>query len=176
MKAALTNNKAISLGRLLGDHFVTWLPAYLLVGMVAFWLGQHYKLVFNVSESLSGHAYLVIKGELPTHHDEPVAFRWNDPQQQTQYPDGVTFLKLAGGMPGDIVSREGKQIVVNQWKLTPKSFSSYGKQLLPNQFTGAIPFGHYFAVGEHTGSLDSRYALVGLVSQTDIIGRAYELF
>lgn len=165
-----------SYSRKLLHHFATFLPLYMIVAAL-FWLfGQSYKLAINVTESLPGHVYLIIKGEPPTQRDEPVAFRWHDPERKTQYPDGVTFLKLAGGLPGDVVVNNAGQIEVNHWKLTPKKFSSYGKQLESTRFSGIIPPDSYFVVGEHPGSLDSRYQLVRLVEHQDIIGRAYELF
>jgi len=72
--------------------------------------------------------------------------------------------------------KESELIITNEWRLKPKQFSRTNKKLESNAFTGTIPDGKFFVAGIHADSLDSRYALVGLVSKDDIIGRAYEIF
>lgn len=165
-----------SLGAGMIRHYRKWWLAYMVAATAIVWFGSHYKIAINVTDSLPGKVYLITKGELPTRHDEPMAFTWRDPQRKTQYPDGVTFLKLVAGMPGDVVGRDGKDVIVRGWRVTPKDFSSYGMKLEPNKHTGAIPADRYFVVGLHPNSLDSRYALVGLVPRAEVIGRARELF
>lgn len=172
----LLKSRLVNLGAGMARHYRKWWAAYLLVAASLIAFGSHYKLAFNVTDSLPGKVYLVVKGELPTRNDEPMAFVWRDPQHKTQYPDGITFLKLAAGMPGDVVERDGKAITVRGWRVTPKDFSRRGMKLDPNEFAGNIPEGRYFVVGIHPDSLDSRYALVGLVPQADVIGRAYAIF
>lgn len=157
-------------------HYRKWWLLYLVIGAGVLLFGQNYKIVFNVSDSLPGRVYLVVKGEMPTKNDEPVAFRWEDDQKQTQFPTGVTFLKLAAGLPGDKVFQRQDGISVGHWTLQPKEFSKKGMRLQSNRFTGEIPTGHYFMVGTHKDSLDSRYAMVGLIPAHRIVGRAYEVF
>ena len=41
---------------------------------------------------------------------------------------------------------------------------------------GVIPAGHYYVYAPHKDSLDSRYALVGWISEEEIIGRTFSLF
>ena len=157
-------------------HYRKWWALYLVVGSGILWFGQNYKVVFNVTDSLPGRVYLIVKGEMPTKNDEPVAFRWVDAQKQTQFPSGVTFLKLAAGLPGDNVIQRQDGVSVGHWTLQPKEFSKKGMRLQANRFAGEIPTGHYFMVGTHKDSLDSRYEMVGLIPAHRIVGRAYEIF
>lgn len=157
------------------QHYKKWWVVYLLA--IASWalFATHFKFAVNASYSLPGTLYLVVKDSSPV-RGEPMAFKWQDPAKKTVFPDGVTFLKLAGGMPGDIVLRTDSQLLVNQYAVTPKEFSNKGAKLEPNSFSGVIPADYFFAVGTHKDSLDSRYAAVGLIERSRVIGRAYVLF
>jgi conjugal transfer pilin signal peptidase TrbI len=170
------NNRVYNLVFGMYLHYKKRWPAYVITAFVLVLFGSNYKIAVNVTDSLPGYVYLVEKGTLPTRANEPVAFRWRDEAKITQYPDGVTFLKLVAGLPGDSVVKESELIITNEWRLKPKQFSRTNKKLESNAFTGTIPDGKFFVAGIHADSLDSRYALVGLVSKDDIIGRAYEIF
>ena len=169
-------SRLVNLVRGILGHYRQHLMTYLVLGIAVVWFGSNFKLAVNVTDSLPGKVYLIAKGVLPQARNEPVAFVWHDPKRQTQYPDGVTFLKLVGGMPGDEITHDGRLISVNEWTLTPKEFAKTGVKLDPNPASGPIPPQSYFVVGMHKDSLDSRYAMVGLVYQKQVIGKAYALF
>ena len=85
-------------------HYKKWWYAYIFIGGLIFLFGQNYKIAINVTDSLPGHVYLVSKGELPKKNNDPVAFVWVDHEKKTPFPSGVTFVKLAAGLPGDVVT------------------------------------------------------------------------
>ena len=53
--------------------------------------------------------------------------------------------------------------------------SRSGQPLAPGP-TGTLPTGRFYVRAPHPDSLDSRYALLGWISESQIIGRAYVLF
>ena len=173
----MNKNSLLLLGKGIFAHYKKWWPIYLLTSILALWFSHNYKFAINVTNSLPGTVYLIVKNELPL-KNQPMAFVWHDTEKKTPFPDGVTFLKLAGGVAGDVVLRGGddSQILVNEWRLQPKKFSKTGLELAANGFLGKIPQGYYFAVGTHKDSLDSRYAMVGLIPSSQVIGKAYALF
>lgn len=91
------------------------------------------------------------------------------------------FGKIVYGMPGDIVSHRGSDVVVS-WaagagndapseqlvgKLKP--VSSAGEKLAPGP-TGVIPSGCYYMGSPHPDGFDSRYAAIGFVCTRQIVG------
>ena len=56
-----------------------------------------------------------------------------------------------------------------------KPLSRAGKPLIPGP-AGIIPPHRYYMAAPHPDSLDSRYALVGWVSDDQIIGKAYRIY
>jgi conjugal transfer pilin signal peptidase TrbI len=87
----------------------------------------------------------------------------------------LTFVKMVKGVPGDVVTREGRDYYINGVKVaTAKEFSLKGEPLELGP-TGIIPAGRYFVWTPHKDSLDSRYGRAGWISQDDVIGRAKPL-
>ena len=159
----------------LKTHIKSFWFIYILVALLAITFAKNFRLGFNLSPSLPGTVYLISLGTEPE-PDMPFAFSWNDPKNQTPYRDGVTFIKLAAGVPGDFVMQKDGRIELKNWSLEPKTTSRKGKRLEATEFLGVIPEGHFFAAGVHKDSLDSRYKMVGLITQDRVIGKAYELF
>ena len=161
-----------ALGVQLTRHLLRWGLAYLLLAAAGLWFGAHYRFGLNVTESLPYRLFLIHKGELPA-RGQYMAFRWRG---GGPYPAGSTFVKVVAGMPGDVVSRVDRDFFVNGHAVGhAKSISRQGIQLEPGP-TGTLPAGAYYVRTPHPDSLDSRYALTGWVSQTQLIGRAYAIF
>lgn len=105
-----------------------------------------------------------------------LAFRWAGPV----LPAGATLIKQVAGLPGDTVIRvpgEGgtHDFYVNGKHMgTAKARSRSGERLAPGP-AGTIPAGHYYVMGTHADSLDSRYALAGWIPAERLIGRAHPL-
>jgi len=153
-------------------HLRLWGVPYLLAAMLAVWFNAHYTLGLNATDSLPQRLFLIERGVQP-HRGDYVAFRW---QGGGPYPAGTTFVKIVAGVPGDVVTRvDGVYFVNGQPMGRAKSVSRQGLPLQPGP-TGTVPAGFYYVRAPHPDSLDSRYALTGWVSKSQMIGRAHALF
>lgn len=144
----------------------------MLLALSAAWLQAKFVIGLNISSSLPQPVFLIHKGELPR-RGEYVAFRWRG---GAPYAAGSIFVKVLAGLPGDIVSRAERDFFVNG---TPaghaKTVSREGLALELGP-TGTLPEGRYYVLAPNPDSLDSRYQLMGWISQSQIVGRAYALF
>ena len=124
------------------------------------------------TESLPQKTFLILKQSKTVARDDYIAFKW---QGGPPYPRGLTFVKMVKGVPGDVVTREGRDYYINGAKVaTAKEFSLKGEPLELGP-TGIIPAGRYFVWTPHKDSLDSRYGRAGWISQDDVLGRVKPL-
>ncbi len=164
-------NRQVFRARLI-HHLKRWTLVYLLAALATIWFNAHYTVALNVSESLPVRFFLVHRGEIPKRGDY-VAFHWLG---GGPYPGGATFIKVVAGVPGDSVIQMDRDFYVNCRPTgLAKRMSRQGLALEPGP-TGTLPAGNYYVHAPHPDSLDSRYALTGWVSQSQIIGRAHALF
>jgi conjugal transfer pilin signal peptidase TrbI len=153
-------------------HLRRWLVAYLLVPPALLCFDAHYQLGLNATRSLPEQLFLIERGQFPN-RGEYVAFRWHG---GGPYPAGTVFIKTLAGVPGDVVSRQGREYFVNGRPVgTAKPVSREGEMLAPGP-TGVLPERRYYVAAPHPDSLDSRYALTGWIDATQIIGRAHAVF
>jgi conjugal transfer pilin signal peptidase TrbI len=153
--------------------FESTLLGFLLLGVMLGWvINANYVIGWwNESESLAAHVFIARKGEMPYRGDY-VAFRWRG----GFYPAGSTFLKIVGGIPGDTIERQGQDFYINaKYMGKAKSISKTGAPLVAAD-PGVLGPGEYYVMTPHPDSLDSRYKIVGAISQDEIIGKAYVLF
>ena len=151
------------------SHYLLYIA--LILGYATF--ASRYEFSVNVSVSLPGTLYLVEKGTLPT-RDEYASFYY---PSDFIYPKGTRFLKRVVGIPGDVVQSKSHHFFVNGKPVgVAMSTTSAGKHIQENDFEGVIPAGHYYVMGEHPLSLDSRYKVVGLLSNQAMVGRGFRLF
>ena len=148
-----------------------------LIGVViAVVFSRYYGFAVNLSYSLPHRLYLIDKNKtnLALFRDgDYVAFAW----QGGFYSIGTQMLKEVAGLPGDTVSRQGRDFFVNGKPVGhAKEQSLDGMPLAANSFTGVIPDKFFWVKGEHRDSLDSRYQLSGLIHAGQIIGKAYPIF
>lgn len=130
-----------------------------------------YRLSFNTSESLPGHLYMVQVGVLPAKGDY-VAVR---PPKNRFFPAWLGFLKQVRGVAGDVVAEHDRKFSINGEELAyakPQSLKGVPLQAGP---VGTLPPGHYWVWTPHPDSFDSRYADVGWIDQSRVIGRAIRL-
>ena len=127
----------------------------------------------NESTSLPGHHYYIaVKRTLPKRGDYAV-FRWHG---GGPHDAGEKFLKIVAGVPGDVVTRKGRDFYVNgRFVGTAKEKSLTGQPLEPGE-TGTIGPGQYYVMATSPNSLDSRYKLTGWIKQSEIVGKAHLLF
>ena len=155
------------------EHVVRHLPliALPLVG-AALWFQVHYTIGLNVTPSLPYRLFVIHKGERPARGDF-VAFRWPG---GGPYAAGATFVKEIAGLPGDVVTRRERSFFVNGVPVGEAKTQSLAGETLEPGPTGIVPADAYYVRAPHPDSLDSRYALLGWVAQSTVIGRAYALF
>lgn len=140
---------------------------------VSAWLSTFYlDYRVNVTESLPGKLYVVVKGTA-VHKGDLVAFKW--PGGAT-YPRGTMFIKRVMGEGGDTVKRVDRSFWVNdQFIGVAKTVSRAGVPLVPAE-PGVIAPGEFFVATPHPDSLDSRYLMGGNLKPYSVVGRAYAIF
>ena len=127
--------------------------------------------VTNIDESLPGLFYQIERGAFPVRNEVAGITVPANPY----YPEGAPFLKIVKGVPGDVVTCDGRRFFINgEFVAEAKEHTRRGNPLTPGP-TGTIPSGHYFIWTPHQDSYDSRYAEIGWVSAEHILGRARRL-
>lgn len=166
----------LPIGRPVLRRFSKWALASLaLVGTL--WLGTialpvGVRVGLNATDSLPGLVYLVRPGEQPTSRGEAVAFR---PPANRFYPERMVFVKQVLGLPGDHVTRSGRDFFINgEFVATAKWRARSGEPLSPGP-VGVIPAGAYFVWTPHPDSYDSRYEDIGWIPAERLVGRARRL-
>ena len=160
------------LARRLGEHFRRHYRGYAGALALALLFPHYFGFGLNATESLPHRLYLIQKGA-QIHRGDYVAFRW---QGGGPYPAGVTFIKIAAGIPGDVVSRVGRAYYLNGTYVGTAKTHGRNGQPLALMDTGVLGAGKYYMQTPHPDSLDSRYRLTGWIPKDRIIGRAYALF
>jgi len=154
-------------------HFKKYWVYYVCPVIVALVFNQYAMIGINVTHSLSDHVFLTIKGNFAPARGEKMAFVW---QGGGPYPKGVIFTKIVRGVPGDVVTRQGREFYVNgDWVASAKEYSTTGHPLEVGP-VGVIPEGQYFVMTHHPDSFDSRYSTVGWIKREQIVGRTISLF
>jgi len=148
-----------------------WAIAALMVVVIA---SQHFALAWVMTESVGASAVLVLKGA-PPRKGELFAFEYQG-QVAGTHRKGELFVKFLAGVPGDQVVREGRTFSINGKALGSAKTVSLSGAALEAATPGVIPDGYLYAYAPHKDALDSRYALMGLVPQSSVIGRAIKLF
>ena len=156
----------------LKSHAMTWVLLVSLYGVIH----SNYRLAINQTPSLPYSLFLICLDK-KVESGGLIAFRWHNGDP---YPDGYTFTKRLLAGPGDIVTKKGRDFTVGDRTLVGKEVGLSLKKLFPNDELhdgkNTIQLGKYFVAGDHEYSLDSRYNLLGLVDEKDVIGRAYPIF
>lgn len=148
-----------------------------------------WQLTFNMTPSLDIHLAVIERGNHGFNHGSLVAFGWIG---GPPIPNGLEVVKRVVGLPGDqvqplngcaatestpylydgcirISSAQGQELAV----LPVKRYRRDGHTPLKRiPFEGRIPAEHYFVMGDHPDSLDSRYANTGLVTTSQTLGKA----
>lgn len=128
-----------------------------------------YQFGVNLTESLSDWGYLVDTENTAPKRGEYVQFY---PPTNRFYPSRTPFVKRVAGVPGDQVRLVGRDVyVAGELVGRAKPLSRDGRPLKPTA-EGIIPPGHYFVVGDHIDSFDSRYADIGWIRRDRIRGVA----
>jgi conjugal transfer pilin signal peptidase TrbI len=139
----------------------------------ALWLAYpRYRFVVAPTASLPYTLFWVHVGELPRRGDMAALYV----PRNRFYPDGMGFVKILRGLPGDVVTEKHRLFSINGLVVghaKPASREGFPLALGP---TGVIPAGFYFFWTPHKDSYDSRYADIGWIAEKDIVGVAHPIF
>ena len=132
---------------------------------------DHHAILINASESLPTWALLVETGRFPQRGDFVVFDPGKDPLVARHFGTSPRpFAKIAYGVPGDLVSRDGVRVLVNGEEVArTKPFTRQGEALEVGP-TGRIPANCIYAGTPHKDGFDSRYAAIGFVCRDRLIG------
>jgi conjugal transfer pilin signal peptidase TrbI len=140
------------------------------------WAGIHewsqaHAFMINAGESLPNWAFFVEKKVMPK-RGQYVFFRVPVTPLITAHfgANPQPFGKLVRGMPGDLVTRKGLTTFVNGKPVAKlKTHSKWGEKLVPGPL-GRVLDGCYFVATAHIDGFDSRYADIGWVCASQIVG------
>ena len=130
---------------------------------------SHVYVNASWSDDAWGYAVLPLPGD-PKEGDA-VLF---EPPEALNAP--VPYVKTVRGLPGAKIDVDGAGTVRIDGAAVgrAKARARDGRELLAIT-PGIVPPGHYYLHGDHPDSHDSRYAEIGLVPRSRILGRALAL-
>lgn len=137
---------------------------------LASWRDAH-GLLINTTESLPNWAFFIERGKVPKRGDFVVFAPPHSAIVVSHFgAKPAPFTKIAYGLPGDVVSRDGNVVKVNGsvvGKLKP--LTKRGEVLTPGP-VGVIPDRCFYLGTPHKDGFDSRYADIGFVCADRIVG------
>lgn len=135
-----------------------------------------YKVSVTLTPSLKHRVYWLTRnpdrvgrGEYVLFHDKELAARIGMKKSED-------MMKLVGCNEGDqlTVDAEKKFYCNGEYLVRAKDVSLKGEPLQHFAFSGTVPKGAMFVMGEHKDSYDSRY--FGFVDKSRILAKAYPIF
>lgn len=140
--------------------------------MLGYGLSPFIKVGINITNSLDGYVFLIVKNEMPK-KNELVAF-W--PPENELYKD-IWFVKYLMGVPGDVVTvKDNRMFYLNDQYIGRAKEKTHSGLDLEMSSPGVIGAGSYFVWTPMEDSFDSRYKKIGLITKDRFIGRAYRIF
>jgi conjugal transfer pilin signal peptidase TrbI len=130
-----------------------------------------HALMINASPSLPYWAFWTSRAGIPQRGDIIVFTPPTSPLLKKHFgPRPQPFGKIVSGVPGDLVSRDGRTFRVNGRAVaTAKPTSRFGEPLALGP-TGRVPENCYFVTTPHKDGFDSRYAAIGWICRERILG------
>jgi len=134
------------------------------------WSKTH-ALMINASDSLPNWAFLVTSGRFPARGEYVIFHPGHDPVTRKYFGESPqAFAKIAFGLPGDVITRDGNEVRVNGAIIASlKPLTRRGDPLTEGPL-GVVPEGCVFAATPHKHGFDSRYAHIGFVCRDRLIG------
>lgn len=148
------------------------------------------RIDINYTDSLPNTAFITVKGwKSGLKAGDYVAYRYPSDDPVSLFRKGDHMVKIIAGVGGDLIKREDagnysihraddseafKQLGGHNVGV-PKPYSKSGRPLTPSA-VGIIPEGKYYVFAPHKDSLDSRYAVVGLIGEDAFIGKTFPIF
>ena len=134
-------------------------------------------VLFNWTASLPYRAALVRHTQHPIERGDYIVFAFAG-EAQASYPGlrAQPFFKQVRGLPGDVVTVEGRAVAVNGEVVGLAKTHAFDKRPLEPMAATVIPPGHYYVQGTGPDSFDSRYRSSGLVRADQVIATVVPLF
>jgi len=168
--------RAISFAFLMRNHLARQWVAYALAVALSYVAGTNYRFTVNVSHSLPNFAFLVHINE-PVSKGDYAAYRWHGNLENSPFRHNAMMAKRVVGIPGDVVEVKDRNVYVNgEFVGRAKEYSRDGRRKLEAVESHTIPAGRFYMAAPDKDSFDSRYALVGDIHQSQVVGRAYPIF
>lgn len=174
------------------EHFLSYWKAYTLPLLALFVFQVFFRIDVNYTESLPDHVFITVKGwKSNLKRGDYVSYRFPTEHPYSPFRKGAHMVKIIAGVEGDTVRMNDERAFTvlapgensnalripgsDQTLGVAKTHSKRGKPLEAGP-VGVIPKGSYYVFAPHKDSLDSRYAMVGWITEADIIGRTFSLF
>ena len=134
-------------------------------------------VLFNWTASLPYRVALVRYGPALLERGDYIVFAFAGDAQDS-YPGlrSQPFFKRIRGLPGDVVTVEGRAVAVNGEVVGLAKSHAFDRRPLEPAVATVIPPGHYYVQGTHVDSFDSRYSSSGLVRADQVIATVVPLF
>jgi len=129
-------------------------------------------IVVNGSDSLAGAAYIMWEQPRFLDHGTIVAAKMPAPLEE-RFGEHV-FVKRIGGMPGDVIEVTVDGTACIEADCYPPMLKDGVPVSAPIE-AQVIPEGYYALVGDAPDSLDSRYDVIGLMPEDQLVGRGWTL-
>ena len=166
--------------RKLKKNFFRWLvtnrPQNLITGPIIY--GMVFPLMLlDLCVSFYQWACFPIYGIAKVRRGDYIVFAFAG-EAQASYPGlrAQPFFKQVRGLPGDVVTVEGRAVAVNGEVVGLAKTHAFDKRPLEPMAATVIPPGHYYVQGTGHDSFDSRYRSSGLVRADQVIATVVPLF
>lgn len=171
---ALASKRSLSTGGKLAAIAALTIAATAYTSL-ARWSDTHAFMV-NQTDSLPNWGFFVESGRFPARGDYVIFDPGHDPLTEKFFgKKPPAFAKIAYGVPGDVVERQGDTVLVNGTPVVrTKPVTRLGDPLTLGP-TGVVPENCVFAGTSHKDGFDSRYAHIGFVCTDRLVGTATPL-
>lgn len=141
-------------------------------GFCTFFVMDQATLVLNASKSLPQNAFLIFDYPSQIRRGSVVAFDM-PPVLKDRYEDAL-FVKVVAGLPGDMIHRndQGNPCINDACFPVQIVNDKPVADVIPE---GRIPPDHYAVFGSAQNSLDSRYAVIGLMPEKMVRGTGFAI-
>jgi conjugal transfer pilin signal peptidase TrbI len=140
-----------------------------------FW-APFFEIACNKSTSLPQKLFFIVKN-MPIKRGNYIAFYPpHNPLYSEERGRRTPFLKMVGGIEGDVVSNKKREFYVNGIDMGYAHFKAANGKTLYAGKTGVIGHDEYYVYTKNPRSYDSRYKSIGWIQKKDVEGRAFPLF
>jgi len=171
------------------SHYKSYWKSYTVPLVVLIAMTLFIRVDVNYTHSLPDHVFITVKGwKSGLGPGDYVAYKFPTENPASPFRKGDHMVKLVLGTHGDVVKVDPERNVsIHRGgdRFAPflgasqvgkaKPVSKAGKPLEAIA-PGIVPESRFFVFAPHPDSLDSRYAMVGFISEDDIIGRTFPIF